>query len=92
MIFLIKTTKDDISFIKDRVSLNGWSSVLYDTVFFVDVQDVENARALYDKLCTEDKMPASTIVVKLTDNEDSYYWGRADKSVWNWLKEHSRNK
>ena len=90
MIYLIKTSGNDIEFIKERIAANGWASILYDTVFFVDIQDEESAHEVYKRITTVDNQPLSTIVVKLSDDEDNYYWGRATNVVWDWLKEHSR--
>ena len=91
MIYLIKTHANNIDFIKERITSNGWSSTMYDTVFFVDVQE-ESAHEVYKRISTEDNKPLSTIVVKLSDCEGDYYWGRATNAVWDWLKEHSGRK
>lgn len=90
MVYLIKTTANNISLIKDRISSNGWSAVSYDTIIFVDVPNENSSQEVYNRLASEDEEPKATIVVKLSDDEAFYYWGRADNSIWDWLKEHSR--
>lgn len=90
MIYLIKTTKENIVFVQERISSKGWPVASYDTIYLVDVPDEEDAKSVYSCLTTVDKQPLATIVVKISDDEDYYYWGRAEEYIWDWLKEHSR--
>lgn len=90
MIYLIKTTRESLNYIRERITTNGWSFVSYDTIFFVDIQNITSSLGVYDHLSLGDNQPDATIVVRVADDENYHYWGRADTSVWEWLRDHSR--
>lgn len=90
MVYLIITTKENYNFVRSRISANGWDAVSYDNNFFVDIQQEVNCKTVYDFIASGEKQPSSTVVIKLSDSEEYYYWGRADNSLWEWLKNHSR--
>lgn len=89
MIYIIIPDNSKIDYVRGRIEALNWRSY-YKNGFFLVRNDFENSRQVLEMLTGDDKL-ANSVVFKLEDNTQYFYWGYSSEDMWNWLNENSQS-